>query len=333
MADKLPIGGFVLAPNGFLHVFRGTVADHVRRDTLPSATFSFYVLHKGAYLDRIDPAFIREATAGTPVFANDVFVVFAPAGVASRAAAREHVAPLMEQVLRRALAPPADRVAMVVASFNRAWALRRTLRSLRRCGVPIIAVDDGSTGIDRLRNRLAAHRARAYYLPLPHNEGLPHALNVGICQALATPETQWISVTNDDVEIHPGALDVLVQVARAAPGGITGTILTGYDSPLHPVYATSMIAGHAVRFARSLSGQHAFAHRTYWQEILPIPTYYRGAPRRDAGLFEGHGSDEDWWFGSWSPASGVKRGIDVVVVPGLVTTFGDGRSTWGSPGR
>ncbi len=333
LAGTLPPGGLILAPNDFLAVFRGTIADHMRRDALPEARFAFFVLHKGPRLDRVDEAFLREALDGIAVFANPVFVICAPAGTPLPPAPPEHVQALLEQAAQRPLRTRSEKAVQVIGTHNRAWALRRTLGSLRHCRAPIIVVDDGSTGLNRWHNRRATCRAGALYIGLPDNCGLAYALNVGLSRALADPDTAWISVTNDDVAMAPAALAVLAAVARAAPGGASGTVVTGYDSPAHPHTGEGLLGGHAVAYARSHSGQHIFAHRQYWQAVMPIPTQYRGAPRRGGGLFEGHASDEDWWVGSWAPASAVKRGFEVVVVPGLVTTFGQGRSSWGGPGR
>lgn len=333
LAPTLPPGGLILAPNDFLAVFRGTVADHVRRDAMPEARFHFFVLHKGPRLHRVDDAFLREAVAGIAVFANAVFVVYAPPDTPLPPAPPEHVHALLEQAAQRPRGKRGEKTVQVIGTYNRAWALRRTLASLRHCGAPIMVVDDGSAGLNRWRNRLAARRAGALYFPLPDNRGLANAVNVGLCHALSDPGTTWISVTNDDVEMAPAGLAVLAEVARAAPGGPAGTVVTGYSSPAHAHTGTGTLAGHAVAYARSHSGQHIFAHRHYWQAVMPIPTQYRGAPRAGGGLFDGHASDEDWWVGSWAPASAVKRGFDVVIVPGVVTTFGEGRSTWGGPGR
>lgn len=191
-------------------------------------------------------------------------------------------------------------------------------------------IDDGSSPLHSWRNRLYAGLAGASYMRLPANMGLAGARNAGVAYWLAHPEIEWISAFDDDVEVAPDLFDVLARIAREqAP---TSTMFTGYRSPVHFEHAETSIAERQVFFARSCSGQHMHAHRDYWTRVLPAPTPYARAPKPAGGTFPGQGCDSDWWFSCWSPKAGVKSGIDVVVVPGLVTTFGAAHSSWGSSG-
>lgn len=317
----------ILAPNEFLHLFPGTIAIHVRRDMMPDARIDWFVVHKGM-LHRVDAAMLREAVACTAVFANEVFVVFARD--ATGHADENHVAPIIAFTQRLANPPSAYRVGIIVSAYNRPWALKRTLRSLRRLNAPMLVVDDHSSLVSRWRNRIIALTAGADYLQLPRNLGLAHAVNAGMAHFLARLDINWISVFDSDCETSPDTLDVFARITPHFQAD--RTLFTGYRSPCHHEHEAREVAGHHVLIARSCSGQHLHAHRDYWMTVLPIPTAYSRAPQPTGGVYIGQGSDQDWWVSCWCPRSGVKRGGDVVIVPGLVTTFGAGHSTWGSSG-
>ncbi|NJO33778.1 MAG: glycosyltransferase family 2 protein [Rhodospirillales bacterium] len=222
-------------------------------------------------------------------------------------------------------------IGAVVTTYCRSWALRRTLHSLAK-QLPIMVVDDKSDPLSALRNRLTARRHGASYLLFGNNLGLAQALNAGIGYWLSRPETEWISVFNDDIEAMPDSVIAIDEIARASPFGRDATLVTGYRSPHHSAHGETRVAGRDVLLLRSASGQHLHAHRSYWQRVLPIPSPYAAAPKRNGGAYDGQGSDTDWWIGSWAPGSAVKRGAYILCAPGLVTTFGAGRSTWGSSG-
>ena len=327
-------GDLILAPVEFLHVFPGSVALHVRRRMLGATPISHYILHKGM-LDRVDPEFVREAMQATPVFANAVFVVYSRRGGSLTDDQSEHLAVLNTYSAQIAqTSAPSFATGVVVTTYNRPWALRRTLASLSRQGRPIVVVDDGSPTISRFRNGIMAGAQRAAYMPHPDNLGLAHSLNVGVCHWLAHPEVEWISTFNDDVEVVDGMFDVLENIVRHSPHPPAHSLYTGYADDDHPRSVAEPLAGRAAALARSCPAKHLHAHRSYWQSVLPIPTAYTGAPKPAGGLFPGHGSDADWWVGSWAPQSAPKQGGSVVVIPGLVSTFATGASssTWGNKG-
>jgi hypothetical protein len=152
-------------------------------------------------------------------------------------------------------------------------------------------------------------------------------LNAGLAWWLADSEVAWISVFQDDVDVHP---DCLAQIARLQDARLR-PILSGRACPLHRCYGGETIEGVETLRYRSLPGIHLHAHRDYWRGVLPIPTPYLGAPKPHGGL-PGQGSDEDFWVTCWSPRSIVKRGGWVTCVPGLVRTFApdEAPSTWGA---
>ena len=331
LAAELRADDLVLAPFDLGHLFPGVVALHVRKAMVGALPFAAYVLEREK-LDQVDPDFLQDAAAAAPVYADAWFAVFMPTPRAGLAPAEEeHLAPYRAKMREVRPAPDGD-VAAAITTHGRAWALARTLRSLARQFRRIVVVDDASGRWDSWRNRRAARAAGADYVRIPRNLGVAHAVNVGVAHWLAHPDVDWVSVFNDDVEMAPGALATLMDVSRAAPYPRDALLLSGYKSPLHCVRSGALIAGQAVHLARSSSGQHLHAHRAHWQKLLPVPTAYLGAPKRSGGRFPGHGSDMDWWIASWSPAVAIKNGGEIVVIPGLVETFGKGRSTWGAPG-
>jgi hypothetical protein len=286
-------------------------------------------LHKGM-LDWVDRAFLEEARRCVPTFANDVFVVFTDDGDLLPDEQRQHLAFFDHYV--QTLGPacaPAESTGVVVTTHNRPRALARTLRGLARTKRPILVVDDGSSRHRRLLNRSLALRARAVYLRLPKNLGLANAANVGVCYWLAQPDTLWISVFNDDVDVVDDIFERLDLVTRSFGDAGPSRLYAGHHHPLHQVHDSGKVEQQQILLTRSCSGLHLHAHRDYWQEVLPVPTTYEGAPKPAAGVFTGQGSDVDWWTASWAPTSGVKRGFDVVVIPGLAA-HAPVSSTWSS---
>ncbi|MGE4012003.1 MAG: glycosyltransferase family 2 protein, partial [Alphaproteobacteria bacterium] len=324
--------GVILAPNDFLPLFAGTLPITIRRAMVPTIEIEYYVIHKGMF-ERSDPIMLREAVAHTPVFANEVFAVYSPRGKRLAPDDERHLKPVNNYVNRL----PTDRdrysdSAAVVTTFNRPWALRRTLRSLSREFRHVLVVDDGSQPLNAFRNKWIARKARATYLRVPYNLGNANGITVGVSHWLAHPEVAWISAFNDDVDVVPGTGDVLARVARASPFAMEATLISGFFNPYHPPLGETELAGRRVLFARSTSGHHLHAHRNYWAGVLPIPTQYFRAPKPVGGLYPGQGCDTDWWIGSWAPRSCVKQGGEIIVVPGLIENFGAGASTWGGTG-
>jgi Glycosyl transferase family 2 len=322
----------LLAPNDLLLEFPNTIACHVQKRMIPEVTVSHYVFHKGM-LSHVDPAHVLEAGALTPVFANEVFVVFSRRGARLQEPRAHHLLPFQNYLAGLVPWESANHTtAVVVTTHNRPWALKRTLKSLSLQPHPMLVVDDGSSPLNRLRNRMIAKRAHATYVSYPVNLGLAHALNIGLCHWLAQPQVEWISTFNDDVEVVPDGFNILAELVRQSPYPPTATLFTGFESRRHPAVGEVSMCSHRVLLARSCPAKHLHAHRAYWQSVLPIPTAYVGAPKQNGGLFAGQGSDADWWVGSWSPHSAPKRGGYVIVIPGMVTSFASGpaASTWGN---
>jgi hypothetical protein len=320
----------IMAPTPFLEVFPG--ACHYHTDSVfPPDHFRFVVFHVGMF-DSCDPAFIRRVVRDfQAVFLNEVFAIYRqrlsvwPARV-DRRLLREFLGKV--EALPEALPRPSTEAdtACIVPTYNRPWALARTLPQVIALGAPVLVVDDGSAPEPRRENAGLCERHGARLLALPTNRGLCCVTNVAISYWLADSGVQWISLFEDDVDVRPDAMAVLaaVQDARERP------FLTGRYAPEHPVFKRRTIAGHEVLYQRSTTGMHNHAHRDYWAGVMPLPTPYLGAPK-PAGGRPGQGSEEDWWVTAWSPDSIVKRGGYVVCVPGLVrhAAHTKEQSTWG----
>jgi glycosyltransferase involved in cell wall biosynthesis len=221
---------------------------------------------------------------------------------------------------------------VIVATYNRPNFLKRSLASIAGQFDHAIVIDDGSSGSSRRRNESLAADSGLDYFHLGRNRGLACAQNIGLVQMFSNCAIEWISLLEDDVLLVPDAMERLNRVIAAFGGAALNCLFTGYNSDFHTAYASDTVDGIPVRYSRTCSGQHMHAHRTFWQNILPIPTVYPCAPKESGGVFAGQGSDTDWWISNWAPSSPVKRGGSVCVLPGLAKTMGRGRSTWGSVG-
>lgn len=269
------------------------------------------------------------------VHANARYAIFEPRGNAaasqSGAVVRDRIAELVratdgraDRLADRPQAWHDGRRAVLVTTFNRPAALRRSLPQLTRLGCPVLVVDDGSADAAAAGNLAIADATGARYIRLPENRGLSGAMNVGLSYLLADPRLEWLSYLQDDVDVDAELLDRLRLVEDAAER----PLLTGYDADEHAAEREDTVNGVRVLLKRSSPAVHLHAHRAYWTAVLPIPSEYLGAPRRrwEASL-------EDYWIVNHAPASAGRRGLPVVCVPGLVRTFlwHHADSTWGNP--
>ena len=209
-------GDYVIAPNEFLYQFPGTIVLHIRKNAIPRTLIRCYVLHKGM-LDRVDPEILADALVLTPVLANKTFVIFSDRGARIGTDRIQHLEPLLR---RSESVQPFSRVcntAIVVPTYNRPWALQRTLRSLVRHRLPIVVIDDGSTVISRWRNRLICTTFGATYVGCPINLGLANALNIGVCHWLSQPQINWISVLTTTLTQRRCLRDLARSRARQSP--------------------------------------------------------------------------------------------------------------------
>ncbi len=329
--DRYRGGDLLLAPNEFIHLFDKTVPIHMRRSMIPGERIDWFLLHKGMR-ERVDPAIAKEALGLIPHFANEVFVLFGHRDGSLPQAQRVHLAPILDWAGDEFASGKQGKCAALVKTFNRTEFFERCLASIADAFDSTLVVDDGSSAPYRETNAAAARRAGAEYVLIERNRGAACAFNVGLAMLLADLDIEWISTFDDDIDLSAHAIERLRRVTRALGPAGRINLYSGYESPYHRVHAEDVVGGERVLLCRSCSGQHMHAHRSYWEGVLPVPTVYAAAPKPKGGVYEGQGDDTDWWCSNWSPRSAVKRGGSVYVVPGLVTTFGRGQSTWGGPG-
>ena len=321
----------ILAPIDFLNPFPGAYFYHVDH-TLSPDYFRYVVIHKGM-LDHIHPEFLRQVLERFyVVLANRTFVVYQPHRPSRLAPVSARQQQLLIPPQPAQFTPPvstAQEIAIVVTTHNRPWALARSLPQIVRLDVPVLVVDDASSGPARQENaRIVEQHNGAQLLYLPSNRGHCCATGIGVEYWLADYACKWISAFEDDVDVQPETLEVLaaIQDPHARP------FLTGLYAREHAVVRQELVAGSRVLLQRSTRGTHNHAHRDYWRGVLPIPTPYLGAPKRN-GLRPGQGSEIDWWITAWAPSSITKRGGHVVCVPDLVHHFAKraDQSTWSNP--
>jgi hypothetical protein len=331
LLDLYRDGDVLVAPNEFLHLFDKIYPIHLRRSMMPNERIDWFLLHKGMR-DRIDPVIVKEALSLHPHFANEVFILFGLRAGRLFEEQKVHLAPIRDWSADESGSGAQPRCAALVKTFDRPDFLDRCLASIAGQFSCILVVDDGSDAVLREGNAAASRRVGAEYIHLGRNRGAACAFNVGLAMLLAELDLSWISTFDDDVQLAAGGAERLLKVTHAmGPAGWVN-LYSGYASPYHRIHREDAIGGERVLIYRSCSGQHMHAHRSYWEGVIPVPTTYPRAPKKAGGVFEGQGDDTDWWCSNWAPRSATKRGGSVYVLPELVTTFGQGRSTWGGPG-
>ncbi len=216
-------------------------------------------------------------------------------------------------------------IGIIVTTFNRPEALLRSLPQICALGAPVLVVDDGSPAkwTDEL-----VRCAIADYLYVPHNRGLAAALNIGLSYWLADKSVDWISYFQDDVDVYPGALNILSRLHGKAP------LLTGHDAGEHNAISAETIDGIPVKRKLYIRATHMHASAEFWRSVCPIPTFELGAPKHK-GTGRGVGSNVDWWIVRDAPRSTKNIGKDILCVPGLVRSFlwkGED-SCWGNTAR
>lgn len=326
----------IFGPTEFLDFFPGTCSyftDYI----FPPEHFDF-VLLPVSDLTQIRIKFLLGVYKSFEiVHANESFVVYARPGLVRKPQVnKRRVRKFLKyfQTLIKVETSPQERsnVAVLVKTHNRPWALERSLPQIVALGAPVLVVDDGSDTHNLEQKRQITETNGVNFLAMTENRGACCASNIGLSYWLADPDIEWISVFDDDVDVHPELLNILakVQDKQERP------ILTGRYAIEHKTYQTSngnKIADIEVYYQRSAPGVHLHAHRDYWHGVMPVPTPYLGAPKADRGR-QGQGCDSDWWVTAWSPNSISKQGKYLVCVPGLVrhVAHTSKKSSWNNNG-
>ena len=331
LRQRYVAGDSVMGPTEFIRFFDKFYPLHIRRRMVPDGEIDWVLLHKGMR-DRLDPAVIECALGLNAHFANEVFVLVGRREGFLPANQRRHLETFTAWKKDFSIPSESHRHAALIITFNRPEFLKRCLRSTIEQFDVVLVVDDGS-GVDKKLNKSLALHHGAEYLYLGRNRGRACALNIGFSALLADLDISWISSFDDDTELVSGAAKRIKAIARALDTTSQRNLYSGYASPHHLAEREEFISGERVLFCRSCSGQHMHAHKSYWRDILPIPTAYPRAPKSAGGIFSGQGSEADWWCSNWAPRSAIKKGNFVCVIPDLVRNLGVGHSTWSNAGR
>lgn len=203
-------------------------------------------------------------------------------------------------------------IAILVSTYNRPYALGRSLHTIAALDAPVLVVDDGSKDCEPL---LWIGPKRPEVISLPQNRGLAAVLNIGLSYWLADKSVEWISYFQDDVDVHPKTLEILGRLHRYSQ------ILTGHDAGEHQSHDQGMIAGIPVTWKWAIRATHIHAHRSWWESVYPIPTRELGAPKRTEPGVRGLGSNVDWWMVRDAPRSCQNTKHPILCVPGLVRSF------------
>ncbi|WP_382307467.1 glycosyltransferase [Herbiconiux sp. UC225_62] len=176
-------------------------------------------------------------------------------------------------------------IAVVTVSFDSAGVLEPFLASIgpaaRENAVSVHVADNKpeSAGRPEIERIVAAHGAQ--YEPMPGNLGYGHAINTVVEQLPA--EVEFVLVSNPDVVLSAGAIDVLAATIREfGDVGAVGPKIVELDGSAYP-------SARAVPSIRNGIGHALFANiwpanpwtRSYRNEIGSDPV------RRDAGWLSG----------------------------------------------
>ncbi|MFP7759724.1 glycosyltransferase [Marisediminicola sp. LYQ134] len=187
-----------------------------------------------------------------------------------------------------ALSPPDPighpRVAVVTVSFGSSSVLGPFLSSIPSAAVtesPLVVVADNRVDESEHLDSLVS-RAGARYLPLASNLGYGGAVNAATRELPSSVD--WILVSNPDVVLGEGAIDILVREGDAdeTVGAIGPAVLTGVEGAVYP-------SARSVPSLRTGIGHALFAN--LWPSNPWSRAYRRDSDdtplRRDAGWLSG----------------------------------------------
>ena len=180
--------------------------------------------------------------------------------------------------------PPAHaaRVAVVTVSYGSEDVLGPFLASLpsaSRQPLHVIVADNKPTAPTNTVKTMTISAA-ATYVPMPSNRGYGCAINTAVRHL--GPEIDWVVVSNPDVTVNPGCIDILLESVRDSTIGAVGPRILSSDGATYP-------SARAIPSLRSGVGHAIFANlwpknpwtRSYRKETEVEPM------RRDAGWLSG----------------------------------------------
>ncbi|MES1169621.1 MAG: glycosyltransferase family 2 protein [Leifsonia sp.] len=129
--------------------------------------------------------------------------------------------------------PGHDRVAIVTVTYSSADDIAAFLESATDAGAVAMTVVADNPSPDSDRTLAIARAVGATVVALPENVGYGGAVNAAVAQL--PPDVDYVLVSNPDVQLQPGAVDILVQVARSDPRiGVVGPKILNPDGTVYP---------------------------------------------------------------------------------------------------
>ena len=160
-------------------------------------------------------------------------------------------------------------LSIIIVNWNSKDYVRKCLVSLERhCSVDreIIVVDGAS--FDGCAEMIAADFPGVTFIQSPENLGFGRCNNLGLRDATG----EFVLFLNPDTEIHPGALEALLEVAVADPSvGLVGARLLNTDGSLQ----TSSVHALPTPLNRALDSdflRRLFPHSRLWVNVCALPT-------------------------------------------------------------
>ncbi|MET4782116.1 glycosyltransferase family 2 protein [Glaciihabitans sp. UYNi722] len=176
--------------------------------------------------------------------------------------------------------PSTPAVAVITVSYGSGDVLDSFLRSIPSASTHPLSVVVADNRTDDAELQSITTAASVNYLPLDRNYGYGGAMN----RAVRTlPETvEWILISNPDVALDPGSIDILVNAGESDPaiGAVGPAIMT--DGKLYP-------SARAVPSLRTGIGHALFANiwiGNPWTRAYRRDSSNTGV-RRDAGWLSG----------------------------------------------
>ena len=166
-------------------------------------------------------------------------------------------------------------ISILVSTFDRPWALKRTLPQVAALDRPTLVCDDGSDHDNAEENCRICMENGALYLRLPQNRGLATVMNAGLSFWLADNTVQSISYIQDDCDVHPQLLVIMSKLQKHSP------ILTGHDARAHKSQSETALDGMRVKFKATAAGVHLHCTAEFWRGLFPFPTNSLGTPKRN----------------------------------------------------
>ncbi|KQO62167.1 glycosyltransferase family 2 protein [Curtobacterium sp. Leaf261] len=196
---------------------------------------------------------------------------------------------------------PSPRVGIVTVSYNSGRYLSDFLASVALASTtdtPVVVADNRSTDPDALR--AATESAGGTFLELERNAGYGTAINRGV--AALPDDVGWVLVSNPDVVLDPGSIDVLFATATATAAedgtGAVAVATTGAEPAAREVGAVGPaiveLDGTVYPSARRIPSLRTGLGHALFANVWPSNPWTKayhsdrdGSSRRDVGWLSG----------------------------------------------